>query len=226
MLILADTANPTQIEKALQFYPLDGVTTNPSLIAREKKEFFPLLGTIRDIIGEEKMLHVQVTGSTWKEMVEEAIHLKEKISGNLYIKIPVLPEGLKAMGIIKSYNINVTATAVFTPLQALLAAKAGADYIAPYVNRLDNLCSDGVAVVEEILNVLAIYNFNGKVIAASFKNVEQINRLCQKGVHCVTLSPQLIEQSLFHPMTDVSIEGFKKDWENCYGLGTKITDFN
>ncbi|MFZ7104204.1 MAG: transaldolase family protein [Peptococcaceae bacterium] len=223
MLILVDGADPVQIARLWQYYPLDGVTTNPTLIAKEKKEFWGLLKAIQDIIGRDKMLHVQVTGLKGEEMVEEALYLKEKIGGNLYLKIPVIAEGIKAIRILKAYSIKVTATAVFTPMQALMAAKAGADFIAPYVNRLDNICSDGIGAVEEILKIMDLHQFAGRVVAASFKNVEQINRLCLKGVHAVTLNPELIEQLLFHPMTDLSVAGFRKDWEDFFGTGQSIS---
>ena len=121
-------------------------------------------------------------------------------------------------------DIGVTITAVFTPAQALIAAKAGADFVAPYVNRLDNILGDGINVVEEIVHQLSKYNMDCQVIAASFKNVEQVHKCATAGCHSATVTRDVLENIVSHPMTDISIEGFEKDWASVYGDKT-ILDF-
>ncbi|EPY6471461.1 fructose-6-phosphate aldolase [Clostridium sporogenes] len=224
MLILLDTANIDSIKHINDIYPLDGVTTNPTIISKEKKDFICILKEIRDIIGKEKMLHVQVIGSKAEEMIEEAIYLNEKIGGNLYVKIPVTEQGIKAMKELSKKGYKITATAIFTSQQALMAAKAGAEFVAPYVNRIDNLMADGIKVVSDIVSIFEIYNINSKVLAASFKNTEQIHNACLKGAHSVTVNEDLIKQLIYHPFTDLSVDNFIRDWEMQYGKNTKTNE--
>ncbi|ACO86210.1 fructose-6-phosphate aldolase [Clostridium botulinum] len=224
MLILLDTANIESIKNINDIYPLDGVTTNPTIISKEKKDFIGILREIRNVIGEEKMLHVQVIGSKAEDMIEETVYLNEKIGGNLYIKIPVTEQGIKAMKKLSKEGYKITATAIFTAQQALMAAKAGAEFIAPYVNRIDNLMGDGIKVVSDIVNIFETYNINSKVLAASFKNTEQIHNACLKGAHSVTVNADLINQLIYHPLTDLSVDNFVKDWENQYGKNTKTNE--
>lgn len=224
MLILLDTANLEQIKKGADIYPLDGVTTNPTIISKEKTKFIEHLKKIREIIGNDKMLHVQAVGTTAEDIVAEALYLNHVIGGNLYIKVPVTDYGIKAMKILKEKNIQITATAVITPMQALVAAKAGADFVAPYVNRIDNICGDGVKTVEEIAKIFKLYNLNCKVLAASFKNVAQIHDCCLAGSDSVTIGYDLLERLIYHPLTDWSVDTFIKDWESVYGKGTKTND--
>ncbi|MBD5588874.1 fructose-6-phosphate aldolase [Clostridium botulinum] len=224
MLILLDTANIESIKNINDIYPLDGVTTNPTIISKEKKDFISILRKIRNVIGEEKMLHVQVIGSKAEDMIEEVVYLNEKIGGNLYIKIPVNEQGIKAMKKLSKEGYKITATAIFTAQQALMAAKAGAEFVAPYVNRIDNLMGDGIKVVSDIVNIFETYNINSKVLAASFKNTEQIHNACLKGAHSVTVNEDLIKQLIYHPLTDLSVDNFVKDWENQYGKNTKTNE--
>ncbi len=224
MLILLDTANIESIKNINDIYPLDGVTTNPTIISKEKKDFMGILREIRNVIGEEKMLHVQVIGSKAEDMIEETVYLNEKIGGNLYIKIPVTEQGIKAMKKLSKEGYKITATAIFTAQQALMAAKAGAEFVAPYVNRIDNLMGDGIKVVSDIVNIFETYNINSKVLAASFKNTEQIHNACLKGAHSVTVNADLINQLIYHPLTDLSVDNFVKDWENQYGKNTKTNE--
>lgn len=220
MLLLVDSANCDQIESLNQYYPIDGVTTNPSIISRErvaKGEILSLLKKIRRIIGPEKMLHVQVTETDCDGMLAEAEAIKAYLGKDVYLKVPVTPEGLKAMAILRKQNTNLTATAVFTPLQALLAAKAGADFVAPYVNRLADLSVDGVGVVTEIKRIFTLYSLKAKVLAASFKNVEQIHQTCLAGADAVTVAPDLFQKMAAHPLTEKSVAQFRKDWAEIQG---------
>ncbi len=223
MIYIIDTANLEAIERINKYYPIAGVTTNPSIIAKEKTDFLPLIKGIRKIIGDDKMLHIQVTAKTADEIVEEALLLKEAVGGNFYAKIPISAEGLRATYLLHNQGIKVTETAIFTQQQALMAALAGADFVAPYANRLDNIVSDGVHVVGDIVKIFNNYKLDCKVLAASFKNLEQIHECSLKGCHAVTISPSLFDHLTYHPMTDLAIEGFEKDWESIYG-GKSISE--
>lgn len=224
MIYILDTADLNAIKHCNEFYPLSGVTTNPTIISKEKTDFWPLLESIRNIIGPEKMLHVQTTAEKAEDIVAEAKLLKERLGGNFYIKIPIGEEGLKATMMLKKIGIPVTVTAIFTPAQALLAAMAGASFVAPYANRLDNILGDGCAVVAETVQLLKIYGSDCKVLAASFKNAEQVHRCEMAGCHSVTVSENILKTLATHPMTDSAIEGFKADWKSVYGDKT-IKDF-
>ncbi|MBQ6894230.1 MAG: fructose-6-phosphate aldolase [Clostridia bacterium] len=219
MIYILDTADLEDIKHCNEYYPLAGVTTNPSIISKEKADFWTLLKEIRGIIGYDKMLHVQTVQKKADKIVEEAKLLKKELGGNFYIKIPISEEGLKATMEIKrqKLDIGVTITAIFTPAQALIAAKAGADFVAPYVNRLDNILGDGINVVEEIVLQLGKYNMDCQVIAASFKNVEQVHKCATAGCHSATVTRDVLANIVSHPMTDISIEGFEKDWASVYG---------
>ena len=224
MLYLLDTADLSAIKKAYDLYPMDGVTTNPTIISKEKTNFIKHLKAIRSIIGEESMLHVQVLGETAEVMIEEAKYLQEKIGGNLYIKVPVTPQGIKTMKVLSKDGFKITATAIFTAQQALMAAKAGADFVAPYVNRIDNISGNGVAVVEEIVHLFNTFDLDSKVLAASFKNVQQVHESLLNGAHSVTINMENFEMLLEHPLTDWSVDQFIKDWEGVYGERKTVLD--
>ncbi|MBR5242336.1 MAG: fructose-6-phosphate aldolase [Clostridia bacterium] len=224
MIYILDTADLAAIKHCNEFYPLAGVTTNPSIIAKAKCDFWKLVKEIRAIIGEEKMLHVQTTQTTADKIVEEAKLLKAELGGNFFVKIPIGEEGLKATMMLKEIGIGVTMTAIFTPAQALMAAAAGASFVAPYVNRLDNILGDGVEVVAEIVNQIELYGYDCKVLAASFKNAEQVHKCASVGCHSVTVTDDIMKLLISHPMTDAAIAGFEKDWAGVYG-DKSILDF-
>ncbi|MBM7556911.1 transaldolase family protein [Halanaerobacter jeridensis] len=216
MLYLLDTAELSEIKRCLDLYPIAGVTTNPSIIAQENRPYLELLKEIKDVLGSEKMLYVQVLAQKSNKMIVEAKHLKEELGANTYIKIPVISEGIKAIKTLNKIGIKTTATAVFTPQQAVMAARAGADFVAPYVNRIDNISAKGVRVVSEIVKNFRIHNLDSQVISASFRNVEQINNCCLAGSDAITANPELIEKLLTHPMTDEGVRNFVSDWEAVY----------
>ncbi|MCT4605445.1 MAG: fructose-6-phosphate aldolase [Marinisporobacter sp.] len=224
MLYLLDTANLEAIKKAYNFYPMDGVTTNPTIISKEKRDFLEILKNIREIIGVESMLHVQAVSTNAEKMVEEALYLNKVIGGNLYIKIPVTKEGIKAMKILQSKGIKITATAIFTAQQALMAAMAGAEFVAPYVNRIDNISGNGVGVVDEIVQLFELYGLDAKVLAASFKNVQQVHCVSLTGAQSVTVNPEIMDKILEHPLTDWSVDQFITDWESVYGVEKTTLD--
>ncbi len=221
MLYLLDTANLNEIKKCIDTFPISGVTTNPTIISQEKRDFFNILKEIRALIGD-KMLHVQALGNTLDEIIKDAHTLQDKIGGNLYIKIPVTTAGFKAMKQLKKEGFKITATAIYTPGQALLAANCGADFTAPYVNRIDNISGMGVSVVSMIVDLFNLHNLPTKVLAASFKNVQQVHEVSLSGCQSVTVTPDMMWKIAEHPLTDMSVEQFEKDWQSVYGMGKKI----
>ena len=217
MEILLDTANVTDIRRYNEVYNITGVTTNPTIIAREKAEFFPTLLEIRRIIGAEKQLHVQVTAETCEEMLKEAEAIVSCLGFNTYIKVPTNEEGIKTMKFLKEKNYNVTATAIYTVQQAAMAASVGADYAAPYFNRMCNNNFDAVAAIAEMAELYALYNKPTKLLAASFKNPNQIMQALLAGAEAVTAAPELFTTMVESPLIDSAVAGFKKDWVSVYG---------
>lgn len=224
MKILLDTANIDQIKAVLPYFPIEGFTTNPSILAKESADVKETIDQLK-VLGEGKrMIHVQVTAADTVGMVRQAEELRDYIGGNFYAKIPIGLQGLRAVPLCKEKGINVTVTAIFTPTQALLAAMAGADYVAPYVDRLDNITSNGVSVVDEIIDMLHLHGLSTQVLAASFKNIQQIFSVAFAGVQAVTINTDLCQKILFHPYTDKSLEDFDMDWRAKFG-DKEVTDF-
>ncbi|MGN7939027.1 fructose-6-phosphate aldolase [Virgibacillus sp. 6R] len=217
MQLVIDSANIEKINKLIEFFPIDGVTTNPSIIVNEKKPYLPLLKEIRTVMGDKKELFVQVISKNATDMVEEAKYICETLSGNIIIKVPVTMEGIKTIKLLKQEGIRTLATTVYTPMNAYLAAKAGAEYVAPYVNRIDNLTGNGVKVVSEITDIFSRHHLSCKVLAASFKNVQQIHNICLAGAQGITAAPELIEALIAHPSIEENVEKFRKDWLDQYG---------
>lgn len=211
MIYMLDTANLQDIERLIDIFPIDGVTTNPTIVARAGKPVKSLVREIRAIIGNDRMLHVQTISEHSDAIVREALLLRELAEGNFYAKIPANAQGIKAIRILKMKGLNVTATAIFTPQQGLVAARAGADFIAPYVNRLDNISSHGIDVVSDLVCLIEKYKLDTKVLAASFKNVDQIYRVSMAGSHAVTIEPGLFENMVSHPLLDMSVRDFIND---------------
>ncbi|MGQ1786064.1 transaldolase family protein [Saccharicrinis sp. GN24d3] len=219
MIYLADTANIDELKQLFNYFPIEGVTTNPTIIAIEKKPMSVIMPELVELVGD-KMLHVQMISSKAEDMLREAIAYKEKfaLGDNYFAKIPVTMEGYKAMPMIKKQGINVTATAIFTQQQALVAARAGADWVAPYVNRLDNISSHGIEVVGNIVENIKQFGLKTGVLAASFKTVDQVHRVSMMGSQAATISFEILERLRSHPMTDMSVEWFEKDAEGLYDI--------
>ncbi len=219
MIYLADTANIAELKELFYYFPIAGVTTNPTIIAAEKEPLSKILPKIIEITGD-KMLHIQMISRNAEDMVREAKAYKAKygLGDNYFVKIPVSKEGYKAMPILKDAGFNVTATAIFTQQQALVAARAGADWVAPYVNRLDNISSHGIEVVKHIVDNINNFKLNTKVLAASFKTVDQVHRVSMSGSHAATIGFEILERLRSHPMTDMSLDWFEKDAEGLYDI--------
>jgi len=217
MRLYIDSANLTQIERINEYYPISGVTTNPSILVKEKKHYTQSLQEIRKIIGEEKELFIQVIADSASEIVEEAEYFQELIPRQNIIKIPVTEEGIKAIKELASKNIPTLATTIYTPFQALIAANAGAKYVAPYVNRIDDLSGDGIRVVSDIIRLFTIHKISTEVLAASFKNVNQVYQACLSGAHSVTVAPEIIEKLIAFPATQRDVKVFQSQWNEAYG---------
>ncbi|MDD2247431.1 MAG: transaldolase family protein [Proteiniphilum sp.] len=219
MIYLADTANIEEIKKLFNFFPIDGVTTNPTILSHENKTLSSVVAKIQKCI-KGKMLHIQTISEEAEDILHEAKRYRDyfRLDDNYYVKIPVTKNGYKAIKMVKDAGMNVTATAIFTQQQALIAAKAGADFVAPYVNRLDNISSHGIEVVSDIVKTFKLYDIKCKVLAASFKNVDQIYRISMVGCHAVTASYEILEAIIKHPMTDKGVLDFKKDSLNIYDI--------
>ena len=219
MIYMADTADLAELRGLYEFFPLEGVTTNPTILKQSGMKLSEAVEGIIEIIGDG-MMHVQMISSTADEMVREAKKYKSyfDLGDNFYAKIPVVPEGYKAIRILKDCGINVTATAIFTQQQALVAARAGADFVAPYVSRLDNISSHGIEVVGDIVQNMIDFKLDTKVLAASFKTVDQIYRVSMGRSHSVTVGPDLLMALIKHPMTDISVQTFTEHGEGLYDI--------
>lgn len=212
MLVLIDNANLYEIEELYNSYPYDGVTTNPTILRNEHQDPLKLLKSIRELLPSDSQLHAQVISDTTEGIIEEAHFMLDAISPDLFIKIPVSAEGLRAIHKLKQEGVNITATAIYTAMQAFMAGKAGARYAAPYVNRLDNMGADGVQVATDIHNMFRVHNMESDVLAASFKNSQQILELCKNGVGAVTAAPDVLRQLIKHDATFTAEENFEKDY--------------
>ncbi len=219
MKFLIDDADIERIKALYNYYPIDGVTTNPSILAKYGKPPYEALLAIREFIGNKAELHAQVISTTAEDMVLEGRKIERILGNNTYIKIPTIPEGLKAMQILRGEGYHVTATGIYTPMQAYLAAKAGAEYAAPYVNRIDNLGADGVTTTKKIQDIYVRNNLNTRILAAGFKNSQQVQELCEYGISCLTISSDVIENLIKNANVTAAVNDFVSDFESLCGKG-------
>jgi transaldolase len=210
MKIFIDTANTSEIVKANELGVIRGVTTNPSLIAKEGRNFQEVVKEICSIV--DGPISAEVVSMEAGKMVEEALPLA-KIHPNIVIKIPMTLEGLKAVKLLSSKGIKTNVTLIFSANQALLAALAGASYVSPFVGRLEDINEDGMKVVKEIAVIFQAYGFKTEIIAASIRNVRHATLAALAGAHIATMPYAVIEQMANHPLTDAGIKKFLADWE-------------
>ena len=211
MKLLIDDANIENIKYLYEYFPVSGVTTNPSILFKNKKDPLETLIGIREFIGDGQ-LHIQVLSDNADDIVKEARLLKEKFGANTFIKIPTNKEGLKAMRLLENEKIKITATAIYSPTQAFLASLAGADYVAPYVNRIDNLGYDGIETTMRIQNILDETNPDTKVLAASFKNTSQVLKLAEYGIDSATCSYEVFEKFIDDSNINKAVADFTNDF--------------
>ena len=224
MKFFIDTANVEDIKKANDMGVICGVTTNPSILAKSGRHPFEVLKEIRSFIGEEAELHVQVVAKDADGMVDDAHRIVKELGANTYVKVPSIPEGFKAMKALAKENINITATAIYTPMQAYLAAKCGASYAAPYVNRIDNMGFNGIQVAKQIHDIFKNNNLKTEVLAASFKNSQQVLELCEYGIGASTIAPDIIEGLVKNQAITSAVDDFVKDFEGLTGAGKTMSD--
>lgn len=223
MKMLIDHADLKAIEHIYEYYPVDGVTTNPSILAKSGGRPFETLKAIRAFIGPDADLHVQAVAAAAPGIVEDAHRIVRELGESTYVKIPSLPEGFKAMQLLKKEGLRVTATAIYTPLQAFLAAKSGADFAAPYVNRIDNFGYDGIAVTKEIQDIFENNGFSTRVLAASFKNSQQVLSLVEYGIGAFTAAPDILEGLVKNPAIEAAVRDFVADFEALTGPGKTMS---
>jgi transaldolase len=211
MKIFLDTASIAEIKKSLDYGIIDGVTTNPSLIAKEGREFLPLVREITALVPGP--VSVEVTGGTPAEMIAQA-ETYAAIAANVVIKVPVNLEGLQVVKSLSGRGIKTNVTLIFSPSQALLAAKAGATYVSPFVGRIDDVSGDGMALVEDIAAIYDNYDIATEVIVASVRHPQHFVQAARIGADVATIPFATLSQLLNHPLTAAGMERFLKDWQN------------
>ncbi len=216
MKLFVDTANTEEIRKANDLGVICGVTTNPSLIAREGLEFKSVIKEITDIV--DGPISAEVISLEAPKMVEEALELV-KIHKNIVIKLPMTEEGLKATKQLTAKGIRTNVTLIFSPAQALLAARAGATYVSPFLGRLDDVGTEGMQLVRDIAEIFDIHGIDTEIIAASVRSPLHVVDAAKAGAHIATVPYNVIVQMTKHPLTDNGIQRFLKDWE---GLEQKL----
>ncbi len=210
MKFFIDTANIDEIRDAADLGVLDGVTTNPSLIAKEGKPFIELLTEICSIV--DGPVSAEVTAVDTKLMVEEGLKLAA-IHNNITIKLPLTRDGLKACVELSDQDIPVNMTLCFSPMQALLAAKAGAVFISPFVGRLDDISHDGMKLISDIVQIYNNYGFETEVLVASIRNPIHVFQAAMAGADVATIPHSVIDMLIKHPLTDIGLEKFLSDWQ-------------
>ena len=211
MKFFIDTANIDEIRKAYEMGIIDGVTTNPSLISKENRDFESLIREICQII-QGLPISLEVLSLKFEGMVEEARGLA-KMGENIVVKIPMTAEGLKAIKVLISEGIKTNTTLVFSPTQALLAAKAGTTYVSPFIGRLDDISQTGMDLVEQIVAIFDNYGFESEVIVASIRHPIHVLEAALIGADVATIPYKVIEQLVRHPLTDIGIDRFLADWK-------------
>ena len=212
MKIFLDTANVQEIREANSWGILDGVTTNPSLVAKEGRDFLEVVREICAIVSGP--VSAEVVTTTADEMIKEAREIKRKVGApNVIVKIPMIREGLRAIKTLSSEGIRINTTLIFSSPQALLAAKAGAAYVSPFIGRLDDISHVGMDIVREIRTIFDNYDFKCEILAASIRNPLHVVEAATLGADIATMPFSVLEALVKHPLTDVGLQKFLKDWE-------------
>ena len=210
MKIFLDTANLESIKKFNDMGLLDGITTNPSLMSKEGGNPKSVMKEITDIITGDVSL--EVVSTEYSGMMEEGRRLRE-YGRNVVVKVPMTPDGLKACKSLSSEGIPVNVTLIFSPNQALLAAKSGAKYVSPFIGRLDDIGQNGMHLIQEIRGIFSNYKFDTKILVASVRHPLHVVDAAKIGADVVTLPPSVLDKMLKHPLTNIGLENFLSDWE-------------
>jgi transaldolase len=210
MQFFIDTADVGEIKKALAMGLCDGVTTNPSLVAKTGRRFSEVLKEITDLVPGP--VSAEVTAVDYEGMMKEGRHYA-KVANNIVVKVPLITEGLRAVRDLTAEGIRTNVTLCFSPVQALLAAKAGATYVSPFVGRLDDVSEDGMALIAQILEIFRNYDFATKVLVASVRHPIHVLESARLGADVATIPFNVLEQLAKHPLTDLGLKKFLSDWE-------------
>ncbi|WP_069989920.1 fructose-6-phosphate aldolase [Streptococcus agalactiae] len=214
MEFLLDTLNLEAIKKWHHILPLAGVTSNPTIAKKEGDiHFFQRIRDVREIIGREASLHVQVVAKDYQGILDDAAKIRQETDDDIYIKVPVTPDGLAAIKTLKAKGYNITATAIYTSMQGLLAISAGADYLAPYFNRMENLDIDATQVIKELAQAIERTGSSSKILAASFKNASQVTKALSQGAQSITAGPDIFESVFAMPSIAKAVNDFADDWK-------------
>lgn len=217
MEFLLDTVNLEEIKKGIEYMPIVGITSNPSIVKKSAPEdFFDHMRKVRHIIGKERTLHVQVTATNAEDMIKEAERICKEIDEDVYIKVPTSLEGIKAMKILKQKGFHITATAIYTTMQAYMALEAGAEYLAPYCNRIANLGGDYRELIENVAFKINTEGYQCKILAASFHALSQVEDALNAGTQSVTVPYSILETIFKNPNIDKAVTDFNNDWFSVY----------
>ena len=219
MELILDTADVEQVRQLSELLTISGVTTNPSIIAKSGKQPEQAIGDLVEALGAEQSLFVQTVQTSFEGIMAEAREICALRPRNTYAKIPVTHEGLRAIKAAKAEGLGVLATAIYSADEAFLAAMNGADYLAPYVNRMCNF-GDGIGQVIDLLTMLERQGLSSKVVAASFKSAEQVHELIVAGIQAVTVPPAVVWAMVDHPGTRIAVDEFSATWANAFGRTT------
>jgi transaldolase len=211
MKIFLDTANLDEIREGMSFGVIDGITTNPTLVAKEKKPFRDHLIEICNIVKNGEV-SAEVVSTDTAGILREAREIATW-HPNIIVKLPTIPDGVRALSILSKENIRVNMTLVFSSPQALLVAKAGAYFVSPFLGRLDDISADGLMVLREIMDIYQAYKYPTQVLAASLRHPLHVVAAARMGAHIGTMPYKVFEMLFKHPLTDKGLEGFQKDWE-------------
>ena len=218
MELFIDDADISEIKRINDLYPVDGVTTNPTILFKAGRDPRITLQEVRNAVGNDRIIFAQAVASGAEGMVKDAHMIVELLGANTVVKIPAAGEGFKAIRILAKEGIRTCGTVVYTPMQGYLAAKAGASYVAPYVNRIDNMGYDGIGTVMKIQDILNGCSSDCKVLAASFKNSQQVLELAAYGIGAATAAPSVIDGFVNSKAILGAVDDFQNDFEKLTGI--------
>lgn len=219
MELIIDSSNIEQIKELNDLLTITGVTTNPTILTKSGREAVDVVKDLCEVLSEDQLLFIQTVQTSFEGIMEEAKMISSIRNKNMYVKIPVTHEGLRAIKECKKLGIHTLATAIYTADQAFLAAMNGAEYLAPYTNRMCNY-GDGVQDVKDLIEMLRVNHMPAKVIAASFKNTYQVHELIKAGIQAVTVPCDVLYQMIDHPGTKIAVGEFSVNWQRAYNRNT------
>lgn len=219
MELIIDSSNIEQIKELNDLLTITGVTTNPTILTKSGREAMDVVKDLCEVLSEDQLLFIQTVQTSFEGIMEEAKMISSIRNKNMYVKIPVTHEGLRTIKECKKLGIHTLATAIYTADQAFLAAMNGAEYLAPYTNRMCNY-GDGVQDVKDLIEMLRVNHMPAKVIAASFKNTYQVHELIKAGIQAVTVPCDVLYQMIDHPGTKIAVGEFSVNWQRAYNRNT------